>query len=144
MNRRKSSSYEWCRVLCVLLAFLQTISLAAMQKASPLPLSAASQKIRDEVKKVPIGGKLTVFKTDGTEYHGHLQAITPQDFSFIEVDLKQTFTLPYSEVERVSKNYGGKGIGGKRVNPRKSLIVGAVTIGAVFVVLLVALAMDKS
>lgn len=91
-----------------------------------------------------IGGKLTVFKTDGTEYHGHLQAITPQDFSLIEIDLKQTFTLSYSEVERVSKNYGGKGIGGKRVNPRKSLIVGAVTLGAVLVVLVVALAMDKS
>jgi hypothetical protein len=87
---------------------------------------------------------LTVRKMDGTEYHGHLQAATAQDFTFVEVDLKQTLTLPYKEVEQVSKNYGGKGIGGKRVNPMRSLIVGTVIVGVFVTVLAVALARDKS
>ncbi len=82
--------------------------------------------------------------TDGTEYHGHLQAIEPQMFSINEVDLKRTVTIPYSEADRVGKNYGGKGVGGRRVDPKRSLIFGAVFLGALFTFVFVALANDKS
>jgi len=146
MDRKRGLGCELFRTLCILLAFLQAFPLFAMQSenAPSPPLNAAVQKVMNQVKKVPVGGKLTVLKLDGTEYHGHLQAVTSQDFTFVEVDLKQTLTFPYSEVERVSNNYGGKGIGGKRVNPKRSLIVGAVIVGAVVTVLAVALAKDKS
>lgn len=147
MNQGKRLDSRGFRALCVLLALLQTFPLFAMQNQSPpsLPLSAAAQRVAEEVKKVPIGGKLTVLKTDGTEYHGHLQAIAAQDFSFMEVDLKQPFTLPYSEVQLVSKNYGGKGIGGQRIHhPRRGFIIGAAVLGTMFVILIVALAKDKS
>ncbi len=133
------------RLLCLLLSLLQGLPAFAMQNQpqSPSALSAAAQKVAEQVQKVPLGGKLTVRKLDGTEYHGHLEAIAAQDFTFTEVDLKQTFTLSYDEVAQVRKNYGGKGIGGKRVNPRNSLIVGAA-LGAVLVALIVAAARDKS
>ena len=147
MNQRKGLDSRGFRALCVLLALLQAFPLFAMQNQSPpsLTLSAAAQRVAAEVKRVPIGGKLTVLKTDGTEYHGHLQAITAQDYSFMEVDLKQPFTLSYSEVQLVRKNYGGKGIGGQRIHhPTRGLLIGAAILGTVFVVLIVALAKDKS
>jgi hypothetical protein len=146
MERKRGLGCKSFRALCVLLAFLQALPLFAMQNenAPSLQLDAASQKVMNQVKKVPIGGKLTVRKMDGTEYHGHLQAATSQDFTFVEVDLKQTLTFPYGEVKQVSKNYGGKGIGGKRVNLKRSLIVGSVIVGVFVTVLAVAFAKDKS
>ena len=146
MNRKWGLGCKSFKTLCVFLAFLQAFPLFAMQNenASSPALNTAVQKVINQVKKVPVGGKLTVLKTDGTEYHGHLQAVGSQDFTFVEVDLKQTLTLPYNEVEKVSKNYGGKGISGKRVDPKRSLIVATVFVCAFFTVLIVALAKDKS
>ncbi|MEO8736842.1 MAG: hypothetical protein ABI380_09910, partial [Edaphobacter sp.] len=71
---------------------------------------------------------------------GRLESIDPKSFSMSEVDLKTTVTIAYSDVEQVRKNYGGKGIGGHRVDPRRSLIVGAILLGTMFTILLVALA----
>ncbi len=122
MDRMPALSGKLFQALCVLLVILQVLPFSAMQgQSAPLPPpSTAAQKVMEEVHKIPIGGKLTVLKTDGTQYHGHLQAMTAQDFTLTEVDRKQTFTLPYSEVGRVRKNYGGKGFGGRRVDPRKN------------------------
>jgi hypothetical protein len=146
MDRKWGLGCKSFKTLCVFLAFLQAFPIFAMQNenASSPPLNSSVQKVINQVKKVPIGGKLTVLKTDGTEYHGHLQSVGSQDFTFVEVDLKQTLTFPYNEVEKVSKNYGGKGISGKRVNPKRNLIVATVFVGALFTVLIVALAKDKS
>ena len=146
MDRKSGLGCISLKSLCVVLVSLQALPLFAMQNenASTSQLNTASQRVMNQVKKVPIGGKLTVRKMDGTEYHGHLQAATPQDFTFIEVDLKQTLTLPYNEVEQVNKNYGGKGIGGKRVNPKRNLIFGTVIVGVFVTILAIALAKDKS
>jgi hypothetical protein len=141
---QKSAINGWCRALAILLAFLQAYPLAAMQNTPSPSLSPVAQKIKAEVSRIPIDGKLTVRKIDGTEYHGRLQAIEPEQFSIREVDLKTTVTIPYDEVEQVRKNYGGKGAGGQRVNPKKNLIVAAVTLGVLFTILIVALAKDKS
>ncbi|MGI8744987.1 MAG: hypothetical protein ACR2NN_20935 [Bryobacteraceae bacterium] len=129
------------RALPLLLALLQAYPLVARQS---VPLDPAAQRIKDQVEVIPIGGKLTVRKTDGTEYHGRLQAIEPQMFSIREVDLKATVTIPYSEVDRIRKNYGGKGFGGRRVDPKRSLIAGAIIVGALFTIVFVAVAKDKS
>jgi hypothetical protein len=147
MNQGKRLDRRGFRALCVLLALAQAFPLFAMQnQSSPSSSSSvAAQRVAEEVTKLPIGGKLTVLKTDGTEYHGHLQEIGAQDFSFMEVDLRQPLTLSYSEVQRVSKDYGGKGIGGQRIHhPRRGLVIGAAILGTLFVVLIVALARDKS
>jgi ribosome maturation factor RimP len=53
---------------------------------------------------------LTVEKIDRTEYHGHVQATEPEEFSIREVDFKTTVTIPYDQVEQVRKNYDGKGV----------------------------------
>jgi hypothetical protein len=131
------------RALVLVLALLQGYPLVAQQGPS-VPLSPSSQEIKRQVTRISIDGKLTARKIDGTEYHGRLQSIDSESFSMHEVDLKQTVTLSYAEVDRVSKNYGGKGFGGKRVNPKRNLIVGAVTIGALLALVIVLVATDKS
>ena len=133
----------WIRLLGMLLAVLQAYPLAAQNPSSSLS-SPAAQRAMQQVNRIPINGKLTVRKADGVEYHGRLQAVGRDDFHLREVDLKQDLAIRYDEVDTVSRDYGGKGIGGKRVNPRRSRIIGAAIIGGLIVVLAVALAKDKS
>ena len=128
----------------MLLAFLLANPLSAQQNAPAPGLSPAAVKIRERVNAIPMGGKLTVRKVDGTEFHGNLQAIDASTFSVREVDLRTVVTVAYEDVDRVSKNYGGKGFGGRRVNPKKSLIVGIVVVGALLALVFVAVANDKS
>jgi hypothetical protein len=51
-------------------------------------------------------------------------------------------TIPNNEIDRVRK--GGKGFGGRRVDPKRSLIVGAVFVGALLTIVFVLVANDKS
>jgi hypothetical protein len=123
------------RSLALLLALLQAYSLTAMQNDA---------KVKQKVNEIAIGGKITVVKVDGTEYHGNLQAIDSDTFSIREVDLRQVVTIPYGEVDKVKKNYGGKGFGGRRVDPKRSLIIGLIVVGGLIALVFAAVASDKS
>jgi len=126
------------------LALLQICPVGAAQ-TRPLPqLTPAEQRVKDQVNGIAIGGKLTVRKVDGTEYHGRLQAVDPQVFSVREVDLKSIVSIAYADVDRVSKDYGGKGIGGRRVNAKRSRIIGIVLVAGLLTLVIAAVASDKS
>ena len=56
-------------------------------------------------------------------------------FEIIEVDLKQRMTIRYDELKKVRANYGGRGFGGKRPNPRTGLIVGIALVGGLIALL---------
>jgi len=120
--------------LALFLAFVLAYPLGALPARS----------IKDQVNDISIGGKLTVQKMDGTEYHGRLESVGPETFSIDEVDLHTAVTISYNEVDRVRKNYGGKGFGGHRVDPKRSLIVGAIFVGALLTIVFVLVANDKS
>jgi len=124
---------QYSRTLALFLAFVLAYPLGAKPARS----------IKDQVNDIPIGGKLTIRKTDGTEYHGRLESIGLETFSIDEVDLHTAVTISYNEVDRVRKNYGGKGIGGRRVDPKRSLIIGAIFAGALLTIVFV-VANDKS
>jgi hypothetical protein len=130
--RRMRSGCAW--ILALFLAVIQVYPLGG----APHP------SIKDQVSAVPIGGKLTVRKMDGTEYHGHLEAAGPETFSIDEVDLRTTVTISYADVEQIRKNYGGKGFGGQRVDPKRSLIIGAIFVGALLTIVFILVANDKS
>ncbi|MBV9613742.1 MAG: hypothetical protein JO091_14810 [Acidobacteriaceae bacterium] len=132
------------QIVAIVLALLQTCSLITGQNAPPTTLSAAAQRIKSQVSEISVGGKLTVFKADGSEYHGHLQAIEPEIFVISEVDLKQRVTIRYDEVERIRKNYGGKGVGGKRVDPRRNLLVATLLLATLFTTIIVLVATNKA
>jgi hypothetical protein len=117
------------QVLALMLALLQ-VGSAVAQAGTPVPLSVAAQKVKADVGRIPIDGKLTVRLIRGMELHGRLTAVDTDSFSIEEVDLGRTFTLKYEEVRKVSQDYGGKGINGHRVDPKKNLIASIVVLGA--------------
>ena len=127
----------------IVAALVACLSLPAQNLPVP-PGSAAVQRIKERVGEIAIGGKLTVRKLDGTEYHGRLQAVDDQQLSVREVDLGQVVTVPFAEIEHVSKDYGGKGFGGRRVNPHRSRIIGLAVVAGLLTIVFVAVAADKS
>jgi len=88
------------------------------------------QKVKDQVQKVGIAEDVTVILLTGKEYYGAISKIEPDSFEITEVDLKQKMAFDYKDVMKVRKGYGGRGFGGKRVNPRVNLIVGIIGAGA--------------
>jgi hypothetical protein len=70
----------------------------------------------------------------GRNITGRLEALAPDTFSIDEVDLHTTVTVPYSEVARVRKNYGGKGFGSSRVDPKGILNIGAFFVRALLTI----------
>jgi hypothetical protein len=95
------------------------------------------------VENLPIGGRLTVNMLDGNQYCGNLHSIEAGSFSIREVDFNKVLTLRYEDVQRIRKDYGRKGFGGRRVHPRTNRIAALVILG--LLVLVIALvAADKS
>ena|SRR5262245_20048795 len=90
------------------------------------------QQVKDQVQKVGILEDVTVILLTGKEYYGAISKIEPDRFEIDEVDLKQRMEFDYKDVKKVRKGYGGRGFGGKRVNPRHSLIAGIAVAGLLF------------
>lgn len=105
--------------------------------------ATALEKLKKEVEKIGIGNKITVIRLDKQEFYGSVTKIEADGFLIDEVDLKQSLSFKFTDLKGVSKGYGGKNYAvGKRVNPRKSLIIGAAVIGGLFLILGIALS-DK-
>jgi hypothetical protein len=117
---------------------------AQPRRGAQPPLSPAAAGVKTQVDALPIGGKLTVTMLDGSVYHGHLRSIEAESFSVREVDLNSVLTLRYEEVNRVQKDYGRPGFGGKRVNPRINRIAGLLILGALLGIVFGVLAAAKS
>ncbi len=105
--------------------------------------AAALEKLKKEVEKIGIGRKITVIRLDEREFYGSVSNIEAGGFKIDEVDLKQTVSFKYNELKKVRKEYGGKNYAvGKRVNPRRSFLIGAAIVGGLFLILGIALS-DK-
>lgn len=133
-------------LIAVLLVFIQSgTALAQLPPAQPsAPLTAAAQRVRSQAENLPVGGRLTVNMLDGNQYCGNLHSIEAISFSIREVDLKKVLTLRYEDVQRIRKDYGRKGFGGRRVHPRTNLIAALVILGALLVLVFALVAADKS
>ena len=95
------------------------------------------QKVKDQVQKVGILEDVTVILLTGKEYYGAISKIEPDSFEIAEVDLKQKMAFDYKDVMKVRKGYGGRGFGGKRVNPRHNLIAGIAVVGLLFGIVII-------
>jgi hypothetical protein len=124
-------------------AWMLILALSSAHAQQP-PLSVAAQRVKAQVDRLPIGGKLTVEMPDGREYYGNLHSIEPDSFSIREVDLKTVLTIRYADAKKVLPDYGRIGLLGKRVHPRRSHIIGLAIIAALLVITFVAVATDKS
>ena len=99
---------------------------------SPQNTALPVQNVKDQVQKIGLAKKATVILLTGKEYYGAISKIEPDRFEIAEVDLKQRMEFDYKDVKKVRKGYGGRGFGGKRVNPRHSLIAGIAVVGLLF------------
>lgn len=111
--------------------FLTTVLLIAglLSPQGPDPLA---DKIRRDVEKIGIGGRITVIFKDGSENYGTIAAIEQDELTIAEVDLKKQIDVGFDELKKVRKNFGGKGFMGKRPDPKWGWIAGAVLIGTLF------------
>src|SRR5215510_2645522 len=99
---------------------------------SPQNTPSQFQNVKDQVQKIGVAKKATIILLTGKEYYGAISKIETDRFEIAEVDLKQQMEFDYKDVEKVRKGYGGRGFGGKRVNPRHNLIAGISAVGLLF------------
>lgn len=126
------------RFLCWFLALLLSAGAAAGQ-------TAQADKIRQQVGKIGVLGKITVDVKGGAEYYGSVSRIGADDFSVNEVDQRREITLRYSEVKKVRADYGtARNIYGRRIHPRTRLIVMLAVVGGLLALVFIAVASDKS
>jgi hypothetical protein len=110
---------------------------------SPQNIPPPVQKVKDQVQKVGIFEDATVILHTGKEYYGAISKIEPDGFEIAEVDLKQKMAFDYKDVKKVRKSYGGRTFGGKRVNPRTSMIAGIAVVGGLITLVAVAFSLSK-
>ena len=105
--------------------------------------AAAKEKLKKQVEKIGIDGKITVIKLDGRDFYGSVSNIEADGFEIVEVDSKQTVAFKYAELKKVRKGDGEKNlITGRRVNPQRGWLYGAAIFGTLFVILAIGLS-DK-
>ena len=106
---------------------------------------APADKVRQDVGKIRLQGNITVYMPSGQEYYGSVSRIGADDFSVDDVDQRREITLRYVEVKKVRSGYGtGRAINGKRIHPRKRLLVMLAVVGGLLTLVFVAVASDKS
>lgn len=121
------------------LCFAQTNSTNQSQKKK----TDTIEKLKKQVEKIGIGGKITVIRVDQRDFYGSVSNIEADGFQMIEVDLKQTVSFKYTEIKKIKTGDGEKNlITGKRVNPRRGWLYGLAIFGTLFVILAVGLS-DK-
>lgn len=136
--------FHFCsyRLVASVLAVCLPVCQAQVSSES---LSVHAQKIQSKISAMPAGKHLTVIMKDGSEYCGALLATNDRGFVVDEVDLKKQVTIQYEEAKKVLNGYGGKNsVTGHRVHAVRARIITIAVIGGTLLILLVALATDRS
>jgi hypothetical protein len=117
--------------------------LAQANSAGSSQKNTKLEKLKKQVEKIGVGGKITVIRLDKNDFYGTVTNIEPDSFQIKEIDLKQTLTFKYTEVKKIKTGDGQKNlITGKRKNPKKGWLIGVAIFGTLAAVLAVALSDD--
>ncbi len=77
-----------------------------------------AEQIKWKLRSLGIASRVTIMLNNGNERYGSIERIDEDSFQIAEVDLKQVFTVSYSEVKKVREGYGKPNqFTGKRWNP---------------------------
>ena len=102
--------------------------------------TAAKEKLKKQVEKIGVGGKITVIRLDKRDFYGTVSSIEADGFQIVEVDLKQTLSFKYTELKKIKSGDGERNLlSGKRVNPKKGWLYGIAIFGTLFVILAIGL-----
>jgi hypothetical protein len=132
------------RLCVVVTACLFLCAAVAQEREAGAALSPSAVKIRNAVRSLSPGEKVTILRKGKPSYHGSLVSAGDDSFLLYEVDERQTVTIPYEEVKKVRRGYGGyNSVSGRHVDPLRNRIAALAVLGAlVAVVLAVALTKD--
>src|SRR5258708_24200316 len=106
-------------------------------------LSASAIKIRYRIRSLARGEEVTILMKGRPSYHGDLREAGDRSFSVYEVDEKQSVTIQYEDVKKVSPGYRGyNSVTSRHVNPLHSRIA-IVALAGALVAIVVAVAVAK-
>jgi hypothetical protein len=93
-----------------------------------------AEQIKSKLRSLGIASRVTIILNNGNERYGSIERLDEDSLQLAEVDLKQVFTVSYSEVKKVREGYGNPNqFTGKRWNP----IWAKISLVAVIVMLVV-------
>ena len=76
------------------------------------------EEVKRKVRTLGIASRVTVKLNNGNERYGSIERIDADSFQLAEVDLKQVYTVSYSDVRKIREGYGNPNqFTGKRWNP---------------------------
>ena len=99
------------------------------------------EQIKGKLRSLGIASRVTVMLNNGNERYGSIERLDENSFQLAEVDLKQVFTVAYSDVKKVREGYGNTNqFTGKRWNP----IWAKISLVAVIVLFVVAITLSAN
>ena len=76
------------------------------------------EEVKWKIRNLGIASRVTVKLNNGNERYGSIEHIDEDSFQLAEVDLKQVYTVSYSDVRKIREGYGNPNqFTGKRWNP---------------------------
>ncbi len=86
------------------------------------------------------GKKISVVREHSAEEYGKLQTASQTALTFYDLDLRMAVTLPYGDIKKLKRGYGGyNGVTHRHTDRTRALIVGGLVVAAL-VGLVIALA----
>ncbi len=111
--------------------------------ARPPATDRRVEQIKGKLRSLGIASRVTVMLNNGNERYGSIERLDEDSFQVAEVDLKQVFTVAYSDVKKVREGYGNTNqFTGKRWNPIWAKI-SLVAVIVMFVVVITVSANDR-
>jgi hypothetical protein len=109
--------------------------------ARPPATDRRVEQIKGKLCSLGIASRVTVMLNNGNERYGSIERLDEDSFQVAEVDLKQVFTVAYSDVKKVREGYGNTNqFTGKRWNP----IWAKISLVAVIVMFVVAITVSAN
>ena len=112
----------------------QTVKTGQSKTTTKADQRAADIKLK--VRSLGIASRVTVQLNNGNERYGSIERIDEDSFQLAEVDVKQVFTVSYSDVRKIREGYGNPNqFTGKRWNPiwAKIAVTAAIVMFAIVI-----------
>jgi hypothetical protein len=122
----------------------QTKSDKTASTRTPAKDDRRAEQIKSKLRSLGIASRVTIVLNNGNDRYGSIERLDEDSFQIAEVDMKQVFTVAYSDVKKVREGYGNPNqFTGKRWNPIWAKISLAAVVVMFVVVIPIAVANDR-
>ena len=126
---RSNFNNKFLRSFAALLAILSMVSVSFAQQQGKA--ATRGEKYKQKIVKLGVGHSILVESAGKRAVSGHIAEIKDSSVVIDEVDLKTKIEIAYDDITYVEGNYGGKGITGARVRPKRANILFIAGIAAI-------------